>query len=246
MRYFLTLSYRGTEYSGWQRQPNGPTIQACLEEAAGTMLRSKVTIIGCGRTDAGVHARYYVAHFETDVELPQFFIAGMNHLLSADIAVHACSPVDPSAHARFDAFERGYIYTITRRKNPFLTETAWHYPQATRLNRDLLDRTAELFLRYDAFKPFCKSGSGLAHFRCQLMEARWEETGDLLLFHVRANRFLRGMVRLMVGASVQVAMGKLALDAVQAALDEQTPIRAIHSVPPQGLALTSVRYPYSF
>lgn len=246
MRYFLTLSYRGTHYAGWQVQPNAPSVQATLEAALSTILREKIDITGCGRTDAGVHARYYVAHFDSDTILPPTFLNGLNSLLPNDIAVYEIKPVSPEAHARFDAFERSYEYVVSLRKDPFSTETAWFYPLYSRLDFEKMQEVAALLPNYTDFFPFCKSDSGLEHYGCALKTAHWKQGAEehQWIFHVTANRFLRGMVRLIVGACVLVGRGQLQVADVKKALDEQKPLKKSLSVPPQGLFLTDVKYPF--
>lgn len=246
MRYFLTLSYLGTRYSGWQIQPNAPSVQETLEQALSTLLRSNTEITGCGRTDAGVHARYYVAHFDADGPLPKTFLNGINSILPPDIAIHEVRPVHAGAHARFDAFERSYAYHISLRKDPFSTDMAWFYPNHRALDLQRLTQTAELLLQYQAFFPFCKTHSGVDNYGCDLKRAFWEipEGGHAMIFHITANRFLRGMVRLIVGACMQVATGKLDPGDVKRALDEQKTLKKSLSVPPHGLFLTAVHYPY--
>ncbi len=246
MRYFLTLSYLGTRYSGWQVQPNAPSVQATLETALRTILRETVEITGCGRTDAGVHAKYYVAHFDAAGALPPTFLNGLNSLLPDDIAVHDIRPVQPTAHARYDAFERSYEYHIALRKDPFATETAWFFPQNRFFDLKKMQDVADLLPRYTAFFPFCKTDSGVDSYDCELKQAFWEQkpAEHRLIFHITANRFLRGMVRLIVGACVNAGLGKIEVADVQSALDEQKPLKKSLSVPPQGLFLTDVRYPY--
>ena len=243
-RYFLTLAYRGTHYNGWQIQPNAPSVQATLENAISTILRQKIGITGCGRTDTGVHARYYVAHFDLADDLPPNFLNGLNSLLPADIAVYDIQAVDSNAHARFDAFERSYTYHISFRKDPFLTETAWFYPQFQRLDLDKMTAVANLLPQYEAFFPFCKTNSGLDAYHCTLKKANWESLPDNhgLVFHITANRFLRGMVRLIVGACIQTGVGQLSIAAVKEALEKQAHLPKSLSAPPQGLSLTEVRY----
>lgn len=246
MRYFLTLAYRGTRYCGWQRQPNAPSVQEVLENALTILLRQPVEVTGCGRTDAGVHARYYVAHFDAERDLPGTFLYSLNGLLPKDIAVYAAQPVHGDAHARYDAFSRSYQYTIALRKDPFALETAWLLPRADQLDLPAVHAVAALLPQYQAFFPFCKTDSGVEHYRCTLTEARWEhrpEAGQLV-FHISANRFLRGMVRLIVGACISAGQGLIRVDDVRQALDTQRPLHKSLSVPPQGLALTDVRYPY--
>ncbi|MEZ4941172.1 MAG: tRNA pseudouridine(38-40) synthase TruA [Saprospiraceae bacterium] len=246
MRYFLTLAYKGSNYAGWQRQPNAPSVQETLETALSTILRQTAPLTGCGRTDAGVHARYYVAHLDIEGGLPDTFLIGLNSLLPQDIAVFSIREMPADAHARYDAFERRYEYRITLRKNPFETETAWFYPQGRRLQLDDLQTVAALLQQYEAFFPFCKTHSGVEHYTCSNLKARWEvdEAAQQLVFHISANRFLRGMVRLIVGACIQVGQGQLTLEAVRTALDTQTALEKNLSVPAEGLALTGVKYPY--
>ncbi|MFN0013726.1 MAG: tRNA pseudouridine synthase A [Saprospiraceae bacterium] len=244
MRYFLHLAYRGTRYSGWQRQPNAASVQETLETALATLLRQPAEVVGCGRTDAGVHARFYVAHFDCDGDLPPTFLNGLNSLLPDDIAIHAAFPVLPDAHARYDAVERSYEYHISLQKDPFAVETAWFYPQGTRLNTDALHAVAALLPEYTAFAPFCKTESGVVHYRCTITDARWVLLPEQakLVFHISANRFLRGMVRLIVGACVLAGQGQIAPEDIRVALETQTPLPKSWSVPPQGLFLTSVRF----
>ncbi len=244
MRYFLTLAYRGTRYCGWQVQPNGPSVQSTLEQALRIVLGQPSEVTGCGRTDAGVHARCYVAHLDADQELPSTLLHRLNGLLPDDIAVYGIQPVSPDAHARYDAFERSYEYHITRRKDPFATETAWFFPQFDRLNLEKMQLVTDFFSNYSAFFPFCKTNSGVDSYDCQLYRAAWVQEQEHLVFHVSANRFLRGMVRLMVGACLRVGLGKLSIADVQTALDNQQALRQSFSVPPQGLFLVDIKYPY--
>ncbi len=248
MRYFLTLSYLGARYNGWQVQPGAPSVQATLEEALGVLLRHKVDVTGCGRTDAGVHARYYVAHFDAEADLPPNFEYSLNSLLPKDVAIYGVAPVAPDAHARYDAFERSYEYHIATRKDPFLQQTAWFYRQAQHLDLARMQAAADLLPTYQSFFPFCKTHSGVDSYTCDLKKAVWTALPDehRLVFHISANRFLRGMVRLIVGACLQAGSGQIHLDEIKQALDTQTPLRKSWSVPPEGLFLTDVRYPFLF
>jgi tRNA pseudouridine38-40 synthase len=245
MRYFLSLSYRGTHYNGWQSQPNAPSVQATLEAALAMLLRAPTSVTGCGRTDTGVHARAYIAHFDAVQPLPQRFLIGLNGLLPHDIAAYDVWAVPAEAHARYDAFERAYEYHIALRKDPFALDTSWFFPKNERLDLEKMGEVARLFPDYQSFAPFCKTDSGLNSFDCALKYAAWEHRPEAhrLVFHVRANRFLRGMVRLMVGACVQAGLGQIRVEDVREALDSQQPLRKSLSVPPQGLFLTSVQYP---
>jgi tRNA pseudouridine38-40 synthase len=247
MRYFITLAYQGARFNGWQIQPNAPSVQETLEAACSTILRQPISITGCGRTDTGVHARYYVAHFDAEVDIPERFLTGLNSILSDDIAVYSIRSMHADAHARFDAYERSYIYHVALRKNPFGTATEWFLPQNKLLDLKKMQEVADLLPLYSAFFPFCKTHSGVDSYACELKSARWELRSEehQLLFHITANRFLRGMVRLVVGACIQVGMGQITLQDVKSALDEQKMLKKSLSVPPQGLFLTDVKYPYT-
>ncbi len=246
MRYFLTLAYRGTRYAGWQYQPNAPSVQEVLEKALSVLLRQPISVVGCGRTDAGVHARYYVAHFDAEGDLPDTFLQNINGILPEDIAVYTARLMPDGAHARFDATERHYHYSIALRKDPFAQETTWFYPRASRADIDVLQEVADLLPQYESFLPFCKTDGGNEHYRCAVRLARWEympENGHLV-FHIAANRFLRGMVRLIVGCCMAVGQGVLKLQEVRWALEHQKPLPKSLSAPAHGLALTGVHYPY--
>ena len=244
MRYFLRLRYLGTNFFGWQRQPDKISVQEAIEEALSTILQEPIAITGCGRTDTGVHAQAYVAHFDTDKELPEGLLRGANTLVSSDISLDECIPVEPNAHARYHAYERSYIYTISARKDPFLQFTAWHFSQMHQLDFEKLQEYANMLPGNRSYYTFCKSNSGLEDFNCELKSAYWEKEGDILRFHITANRFLRGMVRLIVGAGINIGLGKETVDAVRTAIDNEERLDTSYSVPPEGLALTEIKYPY--
>ncbi|HMX41254.1 MAG TPA: tRNA pseudouridine synthase A [Saprospiraceae bacterium] len=243
-RHFLSLAYLGTRYSGWQVQPNAASVQGQLETALSTLLRQPISVTGCGRTDAGVHARHYVAHFDAQGDLPPTFLIQVNGLLPHDVAVQDCWPVAPEAHARFDALQRSYEYHISLRKDPFSAQTAWFFHQHHRADWAAVQEAADVMSRFSAFFPFCKTHSDAEHYDCRMYAANWVllPAEGRWVFQVSANRFLRGMVRLMVGACLHVGLGKLSLDALRHALDTQTPLPRNWSVPAHGLSLTGVRY----
>ncbi|MEM6966457.1 MAG: tRNA pseudouridine(38-40) synthase TruA [Bacteroidota bacterium] len=246
MRYFAELAYKGTNFHGWQRQPNAPSVQATLEEALSTILRTSITITGCGRTDTGVHASQYYIHFDTEVLFPKAFEKRINKYLPDDIAVYKIFGVDDKAHARFDATYRAYEYHVIFGKNPFLAESAYRFPFGEKLDFEKMQDAAKLLLNYDAFFPFCKTKSDAKTMLCNLHRAEWiwKIEGKHLVFRIAANRFLRGMVRLIVGMCLNVGIGKLSIDEVEAAMHHQTRLRKSYSVPPQGLFLSEVRYSY--
>lgn len=243
MRYFLELSYKGTSYNGWQRQPDAPSVQQTIEMALSTLLRSAVEIVGAGRTDTGVHAAYYVAHFDTEREIAdgKKFSYHLNALLPPDIAVRNVERVPDQAHARFDAREREYTYHILPYKEPFRTETTWQY--YVPLDMERMNEAAALLMRYDDFTTFSKLHSNNRTSICKIYAAEWRRSGDELLFTVRADRFLRNMVRSIVGTLVDVGRGKISVEAFRGAIESLDRSRASSSAPAQGLFLSDIRYP---
>lgn len=246
MRYFLELSYKGTTFNGWQKQPKGLGIQDVLEQAFSTILGNQIDMTGCGRTDAGVHASQYFAHFDFEGQFPEAFLQRINKFLPKAIAIHQLFNVPDDAHARFDATARSYEYRLHFEKNPFLEGLSYFFPYANKPDPDKMQAAAALLLPYDSFFPFCKSDTDVHHYRCQLMAARWEgspESGSMT-FHISANRFLRGMVRLIVGMCLQVGMDKVSTATVKEALDEQKRLKKSWSIAPEGLYLSRIDYPY--
>ncbi len=245
-RYFAELSYLGTAYSGWQKQPKATSIQEVIENGISKILREKTEIVGCGRTDAGVHAKQYFLHFDYKGGFPEGFTNRLNKVLPTDISFKKIVEMESTVHARFDATHRAYEYHLGFNKNPFSTNTAFHFPFAQQLDRQKLQEATELLLNYEAFFPFCKSNSDVKTMKCNLQRAEWifNEEDEELVFHIAANRFLRGMVRLIVGMCLNVSLGKLSLKEVKSALDDQTRLSKSYSVPPQGLFLTDIRYPF--
>ena len=243
MRYFLELAYNGTRFCGWQRQPNAPSVQERIESVFSLILRQPTELLGCGRTDTGVHASYYVAHFDFDKIFPDNFLDRVNKMLGNDIVLKTLKPVAPDAHARFDATLRSYEYHITAVKNPFAAETEWHFMMYNKLDFDKIQEAAKLLREYDNFAPFCKTHSDAKTMQCQIYRSEWVFTENKAVFYISANRFLRGMVRLIVGACINIGLGQMTLGDLKQALDEQTPLKKSSSVPPTGLFLTEVKYP---
>ncbi|MBK7342832.1 MAG: tRNA pseudouridine synthase A [Saprospiraceae bacterium] len=248
MRYFLQLSYHGAAYSGWQSQPNGVGIQAVIEDQLATLLREKVDIVGCGRTEAGVHASGFIAHVDWASAFPEHFLLRLNKLLPADIAVQAIHEVHPDAHARFDARQRRYTYQIHLQKDPLIGTRSWFYPYAHKPDLGKLNEAARLLLRYSEFAPFCKSGTDAMTRTCKLSESFWisDRSGNRLTYWVTSDRFLRRMIRLIVGMCLHVSEGKISLEEVRHAMDKQALLEGSWSVPPDGLTLCEVKYPYLF
>ncbi|MDE7005485.1 MAG: tRNA pseudouridine(38-40) synthase TruA, partial [Alistipes sp.] len=209
MRYFLELRYNGGAYFGWQRQPDMPTVQQTLEQSLTTLLREPVELTGAGRTDTGVNASYYVAHFDAmqPVDDPQRLLYKLNFMLPGDLAADTLTPVAEGAHARFDAREREYRYFIEPRKNPFTRHVSWQYHVPLDVAR--MNEAAAMLLEYDDFTSFAKLNSNNKTNRCRIMEAAWmADAGGVLCFTIRADRFLRNMVRAIVGTLVDVGRGR--------------------------------------
>ena len=246
-RYFVELSYLGTHYHGWQRQPNKISVQETVENAFSTVLRNAITIFGCGRTDTGVHASQYFCHFDIDKELPIHFLQTINRLLPKDIAIKQFILQDDlSRHARFQACRRTYEYHITFQKNPFVLHNTWKYGFVLKPDFLLMQKAALLIAKYQDFTPFCKTGHSTQSMICQIYESTWifDEEKQTATYKISANRFLRGMVRLIVGALIQVGIKKMSLGELEYALENQSFIKQGLSVPAEGLTLTEVRYPW--
>jgi tRNA pseudouridine38-40 synthase len=243
MRYFIHLSYNGTRFSGWQRQPLNLSVQEKLEDSLSLILRQKIEVTGCGRTDAGVHAKVYVAHFDWNVIFPPYFLVRLNKLLGRDLAVSRLEEVADTAHARFDATARSYEYHIGFVKNPFGQETEWFYPfPVANLDRDKMQAAAKLLLEFKEFAPFCRTRSDAKTMICELSRSEWIFEQDMAVYHVTSNRFLRGMVRMIVGMCINAGQGQISIEEVRAALLEQRMIAKSYSVPAEGLYLTKIVY----
>lgn len=244
MRYKLSLSYNGSDFAGWQRQENALTVQEVLEEKISLKLRNEIRVVGCGRTDSGVHASHYVLHFETSESIPENFIYVLNNLLPGSIALHDIEAVSSFFHARFDAIGRQYVYRIHAQKDPFRKEYSYYYPWILQADQEAMHQAARLILQYQYFEPFCKSNSDVKTKRCKLGHAYWifDEDNNNFEFHIGSDRFLRGMVRLIVGACIQVGIGKMTLEEMRNALDKQEALPKPLSVPPEGLFLTKIKY----
>ncbi len=243
MRYFLELSYNGSNYCGWQRQSDAPSVQQTLEEALSLFLRRDIEVIGAGRTDTGVHAAYYVAHFDADTELTdgKDLVYHLNSMLPGDIALKSVTPVADDAHARFDALEREYTYYILQYKDPFRRNTAWQY--FVPLDVDAMNAAAGWLLQYDDFTSFAKLNSNNKTNICRVSSAHWRR-GDKgeLVFTIRADRFLRNMVRAIVGTLVDVGRGKITPDDFRRIIEARDLSLSSGGAPAQGLFLTDIKY----
>lgn len=239
-RYFIELSYHGKSYNGWQRQANAPSVQQTIEDGLTKLLRTRTEITGCGRTDTGVHASFYIAHFDSDVSfVPDAeFLYHLNCILPHDIAISAIYPTDK--HARFDARQREYHYYIERAKNPFKTETAWFLN--TTLNVDAMHTATARLLMNNDFTSFAKLHSDAKTNICSIFHASWEMTDNQLVFTIRADRFLRGMVRGIVGTLIDVGREKISAADFAQIIQAKDRKLASAQAPAHGLFLTNVIY----
>ena len=248
MRYFIHLAYNGTNYCGWQTQPELPTVQLTLEQALTMLLRHPIAIVGCGRTDTGVHASDFYAHFDypdnaetTPIDTEQLTFK-LNSFLPADIAIFSIFPVKDNAHARFDATARTYQYHVSDRRLPFcqgLYSRIYFHPDI-----DLMNRAAEILMEYDDFTSFAKLHTQVKTNICHLTHAHWETVDEQWVFTIRSNRFLRNMVRSVTGTLLDVGRGKLSLDGLRHIIESKNRGSAGVSMPPQGLFLTKVEVPW--
>jgi tRNA pseudouridine38-40 synthase len=246
-RYFIRLAYNGTRYHGWQIQPNAVTVQEILTHAISLLLRREVEITGCGRTDTGVHASMFFAHFESEEILDAaacFKLSEkLNAFLSADISIATIFPVASDMHARFSAVSRSYEYRIARQKNPFLPEFS-HYFSGP-LDVEKMNSAAQLIMEYRDFSCFSKAHTQTKTNNCLITEARWEEEKEVLIFKISADRFLRNMVRAIVGTLIDVGLGKIDESDVRRIIQSGDRCMAGKSMPAAGLFLTKVEYPDS-
>ena len=242
-RYFIHLAYNGSRYNGWQIQPDSPTVQAELERCLSMKLRQEISVTGCGRTDTGVHARNYYAHFDVEGEIADCndFVYRLNMFLPSDIVAYRVWEVSPEAHARFDALSRTYQYYISQKKNPFHQEDA--YLLTLKLDVEKMQQAADILFDYSDFTSFSKLHTQVKTNQCKLMEARWFEKDDLLVFRIKADRFLRNMVRAVVGTLLDVGAGKLTLEEFREVIEKKDRCSAGESVPAHALFLEEVEYP---
>ena len=243
MRYFVYLSYKGTDYHGWQRQENAPSVQQTLEDAFSVVLREPVSLTGAGRTDTGVHARMMVAHFDAAQPLAdtEGLVARLNNFLPRDITLQRILPVKEDAHARFDALSRKYEYYCTESKTPFYPDLVTRIPKG--LDFDRMNQAAELLLSAGDFASFCKLHSDVKTTICHVTRAEWLKQGELWVFVIEANRFLRNMVRAVVGTLFEVGRGRLTVDDFRAVIDLKKREAAGQSAPAEGLYLADIKYP---
>lgn len=242
MRYFFEIAYNGKNYAGWQSQANALGVQSLVEEVLEKMLRMKIAIVGSGRTDTGVHCEQQFFHVDVPRELESpNLIQRLNSFLPKDISIQSIRKVKSDTSARYHAIERSYQYRITRKKNPFLEGLAWHYFKPLDVER--MNTAALLLLGEHDFQCFSKVKTDVNHFICAIKKSEWDAKGDLLEFTITANRFLRGMVRAIVGTLLDVGTGKTSLKEFQLIIHSKDRKKAGANVPPYGLYLTKVKYP---
>ena len=242
-RYFIYLAYDGTAYHGWQIQPNGSSVQECLMQALSVLLRRQVEVVGAGRTDAGVHARLMVAHFDHPEPLDMALVADkLNRLLPPDISVYKVVPVKPDAHARFDATSRQYEYYVTTAKSPFRRQYSCRLFQKPDFER--MNEAARTLADYTDFTSFSKLHTDVKTNNCRIMHAAWTQVdADTWMFTIRADRFLRNMVRAIVGTLLEVGRGKLSVEGFRQVIEQKDRCKAGTSVPGNALFLVDVTYP---
>ena len=243
MRYFLEFAYKGTNYHGWQYQPNASSVQETLNKALSTLYKTEIDLVGAGRTDTGVHAKQMFAHFDLDFEIDvPHYIHKLNSFLPADIAILNIHLVTDDNHARFDATKRTYEYHIHNTKEVFSADTSWHYHN--QLNIELMNEACKELFNHTDFECFSKVHTDVNTFNCKIMEAYWQQNGNKLIFTIAADRFLRNMVRAIVGTMVNIGLEKVSLQEFKQIIECKDRNKAGFSVPAHGLYLTKVEYPY--
>ena len=252
MRYFIKLAYNGTNYHGWQYQPNASSVQETLNKALSVILNTgskesnleqKINVMGAGRTDTGVHAKEMFAHFDFDTVISSDnLVHKLNSFLPKDIVIFSIIPVHDDAHARFDATKRTYEYHINLFKNVFTQDGSWYFHQE--LNIELMNEASKILLRHTNFECFSKLNTEVNTFDCSIFEAFWKKENDCLIFTIVANRFLRNMVRAIVGTLISVGTKKITLTDFEEVILSKNRSKAGFSVPAHGLYLTKIEYDY--
>ena len=242
-RYFIELAYNGSAYHGWQRQPNAISVQQVLEEALRRLKRKNISLVGAGRTDTGVHARQMFAHFDLAEEIvnPQELVFLLNGFLKDDIAIRSIRRVQPDAHARFDATARDYEYHISSAKDPFNAQL--HYYLKNSPDIVLMNQAAKILLLHEDFQCFSRSNTDVKTFLCTIKNATWQQEGSSLIFSISANRFLRNMVRAIVGTLLEVGYKKREVKDIEMVIKSKDRGEAGFSAPAHGLYLSRIEYP---
>ncbi|OXB00296.1 tRNA pseudouridine(38-40) synthase TruA [Flavobacterium plurextorum] len=243
MRYFIQFAYNGTHYHGWQIQPNASSVQETLNKALSVLLNSPIILMGAGRTDTGVHAEEMYAHFDYDSDIDsKTLVHKLNSYLPKDIAIFNLIKVHDDAHCRFDATKRTYEYHINTFKNPFLQDLSWYFNQ--KLDVALMNEAAKILLQHTDFQCFSKVHTDVNTFDCTIFEAYWKVENNKLIFTISANRFLRNMVRAIVGTLVNIGLQKITLADLENIIASKNREKAGFSVPAHGLYLTKIYYNY--
>ena len=243
MRYFIQFAYNGTYYHGWQFQPNAISVQETLNKVFSTLLNHEIDIMGAGRTDTGVHASQMYGHFDSDLVIDiSKFIHKANSFLPKDIVIYSIIPVHDNAHARFDATSRTYQYHISTFKNAFNCELSWYTPKD--LDLEAMNNAAKLLLNFTDFQCFSKVNTDVNTFNCKITEAFWTKEKEILIFTITADRFLRNMVRAIVGTLVNMGLKKITIQDFIKIIESKNRENAGFSVPAKGLFLTNIDYPY--
>ncbi|WP_142783500.1 tRNA pseudouridine(38-40) synthase TruA [Changchengzhania lutea] len=242
MRYFIELSYNGSAYHGWQNQPNAISVQELVEKDLSTLLKEAISVMGAGRTDTGVHAKQMYAHFDSNELIDEADIVfKMNSFLPKDIAIHKIFRATDDAHARFNAISRTYLYRVGLKKNAFNFNTAYYVKHP--LDLSAMQVATRILFEYKDFQCFSKSKTDVKTYNCNIMKADWELVGDELHFTIQADRFLRNMVRAIVGTLINIGLKKISLEDFHAILESKDRREAGFSVPAKGLYLIDVEYP---
>ena len=240
-RYFIDFSYDGSSYHGFQKQLNAITVQEIMENTISKILRDEINIISAGRTDTGVHAKKMFAHFDVKSKIEEEnFCHLINRLLPNDIAIKAIHKVKSDSHSRFDAISRTYNYFITNTKNPF--NNGYSYYLSEKLDYSKMNKASKKFFKYENFKCFSKSNTDVKTYNCEISNAEWVKSGDDYKFIISSNRFLRNMVRAIVGTLIEIGKGELQIKDLDEIIQSRDRRNAGYSVPPQGLFLTEIKY----
>ncbi len=243
MRFFIKFSYNGTNYYGWQIQPNAISVQEVLNKALSTILNSKIDCMGAGRTDSGVHAKEMFAHFDFEATIDiENVIHKLNSFLPKDVVVFDIIKVQDDAHARFDAKKRTYEYNVNTFKNAFTENKSWYYHH--QLDLDLMNQACAILLNHTDFQAFSKVNTEVNTFDCKIYDAFWKKENNQIIFTISANRFLRNMVRAIVGTLIYVGLKKITLNDFNEIIKSKNRNKAGFSVPAHGLYLTKIEYDY--
>lgn len=243
-RYFIQISYKGTDYHGWQVQPNAITVQSIIDKSLSTVIREQIETTGAGRTDTGVHAKFFIAHFDSlnqHLNEDSNIIYSLNGILPKDISIHRIYKVAPDTHARFSAISRTYEYHISRIKNPFENEYSWYVYGP--LNIKVMNEASELLKKFNDYTSFSKTHTDVKTNLCKICYSKWEEHGDKLIFSIQADRFLRNMVRAIVGTMIDIGLEKIQIPDLINIFKIKKRKNASRSAPACGLFLTKIEYP---